>query len=881
MTEIIEKMAEAGTASPMMQQYIEIKENYRDYLLFYRLGDFYEMFFEDAVLASRLLELTLTARDCGDGRRATMCGVPFHKADVYVGRLVDMGYKVAICEQTEDPALAKGLVRREVVRMVTPGTVTDAGLLDRAQNNYLAAIYLSEGDIGLAFADISTGQVYATPLTEEGTFHRLQTELGTYLPREAILNLPAAECRQHCDFLFLQCGAAVTDNRADLFDLSAAREACAACFGDSAQAIHDDNLLRAVGALLAYIRETQMVAPSFVRELYVYESGQYLTLDLQTVRNLELTETLHTKEKRGSLLWVLDRTETAMGARLLRVWIHKPLLNTAAIAGRQQAVTDLTGNFLLREELRAMLAPILDIERLSAKAVYGTANAKDLRAIAQSIATLPAIREKLAEAQSPRLRQIYESMDTLQDLYALLDRALVDEPPFSVREGGMIREGYHRDVDYLRSIKENGSRWLSEIEVREREQTGIKNLRVSFNKVFGFFIEVSKSQTDAVPPHYVRRQTLTNCERYITQELKDIESEILGSEDKLFALEYQLLQELRERVCEAAPRIQQTAAQLAELDVYVSFADVAVAHNYVCPQVDVSDVIEIKEGRHPVVERFVSDSYFVPNDTHLDTNHQRMMLITGPNMAGKSTYMRQVALIVLLAQMGSFVPAKEARIGLVDKLFTRIGASDDLASGQSTFMLEMTEVANILTNATRRSLIVYDEVGRGTSTYDGMSIARAVVEYTASDKIGARTMFATHYHELTAMEEDTKGVVNYHIAAKKRGDNIVFLRKIVRGATDDSYGIEVAKLAGVPAAVVRRARDVLQTIENEGRLAPPVKGHKASPAEPALPDMLSQLQRSEAEEAAEKIRVADINTMTPIEALNFIFELKKTLSTRS
>ncbi len=875
--ETLERRADLASPTPMMKQYLEVKNQYDDYILMYRLGDFYEMFFEDAIAASRALELTLTGRDCGDKQRAAMCGVPFHKMDVYLGRLVEAGFKVAVCDQMEDPASAKGIVKREVTRVVTPGTVTDGALLTEGQNNYLGALCYGVNSVGLGFADISTGQVFVTEIEGENRNARLINELGIYAPRELILNVDAAGAGEVVDFAATRLGAMVTDRRPALFDAANAALTAEHCFGDAAAQLKTGVLLSTVGALLSYIRETQMCEPTFIRELTVYTDGQCMELDASTRRNLELVETMRNKEKKGSLLWVLDRTETCLGARLLRSWLSRPLISAPAILNRQEAVAEFVDSFMMREELRTLLSGVLDLERLTAKAVYGTASGKDLRAICQSIATLPDIAELLSGAKSRNVKAIADSLDTLEDIHCLLDNALEETPPFTIREGGIIKKGFHPDVDYLRSVSKDSEAILKQIEERERELTGIKTLRVSYNKVFGFYIEVTKSQTSLVPETYIRKQTLTNCERYITQELKELESTVLGAADKLCALEYALFCELRDKVSASASRIQASAAAIAALDVYMSLADAAVKNSYCRPEVDVSDVIEIRDGRHPVVERFVRDSYFVPNDTTLNTGANRLMLITGPNMAGKSTYMRQVALICVMAQIGSFVPARDARIGIVDRVFTRVGASDDLASGQSTFMLEMNEVANILKTATKRSLIVYDEVGRGTSTYDGMSIARAVVEYSAGKKLGARTMFATHYHELTSLEGVCDGVVNYHIAAKKHGDTISFLRKIVRGATDDSYGIEVAKLAGVPNEVIRRAREVLAAIE-EGNQVPSVG--KRQPAAPSAPDLFTDLRVSEAEEVADKIRSVNLDTLTPLEAMNFIFTLKKMLSTQ-
>lgn len=877
MAELVSDASTLSSVTPMMQQYLEIKSQYEDHILLYRLGDFFEMFFSDAVVVSRELELTLTGRDCGNDKRAAMCGVPFHKVDLYIGKLVERGHKVAVCEQVSEPD-GKGLVRREIVRVITPGTVTDGSLLSETKNNYLAAICYDDHAIGLGFADVSTGQISVTVLEGLDLVARLENELAIFAPCEAIFNVSASACGEAVAFLSERFGTMITDRRADLFEELSARMLVDSAFGDEAEKLTHAVSYRTVGALLAYVRETQKCAASFVKELQIYTDGQSMEIDVSTRRNLELTESMRNKEKRGSLLWVLDKTETSMGARMLRSWLLRPLLNPVAIAARQAAVSEFYDDYMSRQELRVLLSQVLDLERLTAKAVYGTANAKDLRAVLQSISVLPELSLRLSKFSSPRLCELSSDSDTLPDLAALLDAALPDDPPFSLREGGIIRDGYDANVDHLRDIIYNGKSWIEEIETREKEETGIKTMHIGYNKVFGYYIEVSKSQIDMVPDRYIRKQTLANCERYITEELKNMESTVLGAADKLTALEYAIFTKLRDEVAVNAARIQAAASRMAEIDVYLSLAEVASKNRYVCPEVDLSDRFEVKDGRHPVVERFVTDSYFVPNDTKMDTGKNRLLLITGPNMAGKSTYMRQVALMAVMAQIGSFVPAASAHIGIVDKLFTRVGASDDLASGQSTFMLEMTEVANILKKATSRSLIVYDEVGRGTSTYDGMSIARAVAEYTLGKRIGARTLFATHYHELTSLEDEFEGVVNYNIAAKKHGDSITFLRKIVRGATDDSYGIEVAKLAGVPNEVVTRARKILAGIE-EGKGVPAAKTRVAPPTAPPAFDMLTSLADSEAREAADKIRAADLNTMTPIEAMNFIFELKKIVVT--
>ena len=860
--------------TPMMEQYFEIKNQYKDYLLFYRLGDFYEMFFDDAVLASRELELTLTGRDCGEAERAPMCGVPFHSAEGYIGRLIEKGYKVAICEQTEDPSQAKGLVRREVVRVVTPGTLIETNLLSENKNNYLCAVYMNEFECGVAFADVSTAQIFATSFCGDNIESRLQNELGTYSPREVVTNLGEKKLGNIADFIKGRLNSMLTDNRPTQFQYNEARERVVAQFDGiiKEDSLEDRALVSALGALLSYIYETQKSDISYIKDLNLYSDGQYLEMDINTRRNLELTETMRTKEKKGSLLWVIDKTKSAAGARLLRQWVEHPLLNTGLINMRQNAVEEFFGNYILREEIGALLENVLDLERLVTKIVYGTANAKDLRAISSTISILPELKGLISSCRSDEISAIYNELETLDDIYDKIDAAICENPPFSIREGGMIADGYNADIDYLRSVKSDGKGWLERITNAEREKTGIKTLKVGYNKVFGYYIEVTKSLISQVPDYYIRKQTLSGCERYITQELKEMEATILGAEDKICSLEYDLFCEIRNFVADNSSRIQKAAALMAKLDVYVSLASVAAKNKYVRPEVDSSDLIKIKDGRHPVVEQFVKDTYFVPNDASLDTGRNRMMLITGPNMAGKSTYMRQVAIIVVMAQIGSFVPANDARIGIVDKLFTRVGASDDLASGQSTFMLEMNEVAYILRNATRKSLIIYDEVGRGTSTFDGMSIARAIVEYTNGKKIGAKTLFATHYHELTSMEGEIEGIVNYNIAAKKRGDNITFLRKIVKGSTDDSYGIEVAKLAGLPNEVIRRAKEVLLSVEQTAKA---LSTSNSAPAE--NDDTLISFDDCINEQVIEELKAIDINTLSPYEAMSFLYGLQKRL----
>ncbi len=855
--------------TPMMEQYLQIKERYADSILFYRLGDFYEMFFDDAKTASKELELTLTGRNCGEGQRAPMCGVPFHSADSYIGRLVAKGYKVVVCEQMEDPQTAKDLVKRDVVRVVTPGTVIDNTQLDDTKNNYLCALNFVEGGAGLAFADVSTGEMSATFFEGNDTVDGILSQLCLYKPSELIVNTSLSVYPKVSEYVKDRIGSFTTENRDDAFQYSKCLGSVSRQFGALAKeaAEKSTSMIGAIGALLHYIAETQMTENANISSLSIVENGQYLGLDVATRRNLELCETMRSKDKKGSLLWVLDRTKTSAGARMLRRWVEQPLINASAIGRRQRAVAELCSSFMIREEIAEHMKHILDLDRLMTKLVYGTANARDLRAIAQTASIIPEIKDLTADFVSEELSDIHIHLDTLFDIKELIDRSIVDEPPFSLREGGFIRRGFSPEADELYSIVHDGKSYIERIAEAERESTGIKNLKISFNRVFGYYIEVTKSNLEQVPERYIRKQTLTNAERFITEELKEKESLILGASDKLCAIEYELFCAIREKIASQVKRVQDASSLLSKLDCYVSLADVAVRNDYCCPEIEYGSTISIKEGRHPVVEKFTKDGYFVPNDTLLDTNHNRLALITGPNMAGKSTYMRQVALITLMAQIGSFVPAKEARIGIVDKIFTRVGASDDLASGTSTFMLEMNEVAYILKNATKRSLIIYDEIGRGTSTFDGMSIARAVAEYTAGKKIGAKTMFATHYHELTVLDKEIEGVVNYNIAAKKKNDEITFLRKIVKGATDESYGIEVAKLAGVPNDVIRRAKEVLKQLSDK-------EGMKRDPRPRELETNIT-FDDFKADEVREKLLNTDVNLLTPIEALNFLVELKK------
>ena len=862
--------------TPMMLQYLEVKEKYKNEILFYRLGDFYEMFFDDAVTVSRELELTLTGKSCGTEERAPMCGVPFHSAETYIARLVKKGYTVVVCEQMEDPATAKGLVKRDVVRIITPGTVTESVMLTEGKNNYLCALYISGTCAGICFADISTAKVYVTQINDGDVNNRIINELATYLPSEIITNADRTGVKEIFEYARDRIGSVYNDASKNLFSGDAYGELCTH-FGkdqlDKALLYENSPGTRALCAIMRYIAQTQKVDLAYIDKINSYDSGVYLGIDVNTRRSLELCETMRTREKRGSLLWVLDKTKTAMGARLLRKWVEQPLVGVNEILARQNAVTELFDNFIAKEELQRLLSKINDLERLMTRVVFNTTNGKDMKAIEQSVNALVPIKKQLAEFRGAELKACEENLDTLEDIGEYISNAIVDDPPFSVREGGMIKKGFSEEADELRSMMEDGHSWIAKIEQSEKELTGIKNLKIGYNRVFGYYIEVTNSFKDMVPDRYVRKQTLTGAERYITDELKQMESKVLGAKERLVSLEYEIFQKLRAFVADNLHRVQKTAAVIAKLDVYVSLADTAKKNNYVCPEVDMSDVLDIKEGRHPVVERFMKNEMFVPNDAHLDEN-RRLLLITGPNMAGKSTYMRQTALIIIMAQIGSYVPAKSARIGVVDKIFTRIGASDDLSAGQSTFMLEMSECAYILKNATKRSFVVYDEIGRGTSTYDGMSIARAIVEYTVSKKLYAKTMFATHYHELTELSEVCKGVVNYNVVAKKKGDELVFLRRIVEGAADQSYGIEVAKLAGVPKEIVKRADEILEEIESKHAVTPVAKqvpktqtdGFGSLPLESFVND-----------EICDELKKLDINTLTPIEALSKLYEFHKRL----
>ena len=860
--------------TPMMRQYLEIKERHPDCILFFRLGDFYEMFADDAKLASHELDLTLTTRDRGKEKseQVPMCGVPYHSAESYIARLVARGYKVAICEQMEDPALAKGLVKRDITRIVTPGTVIESSMLDESRNNYFACVFGEGGRYGLSFCDISTGAFYATQAEGAEAMERVISELGRFAPAEVLRGGDAAKSEELTRTLQERLSCCADLGADELFAPQETAQLVEKQFGkplDELGLTERPEVWRSAGALLRTLCELQKTGLSHVRELEFYVSGRFMELDLSARRNLELTETMRAGEKRGSLLWVLDHTKTAMGSRMLRSWLEKPLLSPKRINARLDAVEELTKNSIGRDELVHMLQDVSDYERVTARIVTGAANCRDLVSLGNGCEPLPELRAAIGGLHASLFGVLLDELDDLSDLRDEIRNAIVDEPPFSVREGGMIRDGYSEELDQLRDIVSGGKGTLARIEAEEREKTGIKTLRVGYNRVFGYYIEVSKGQTAQVPETYIRKQTLTTGERYITPELKELERTILTAKDRITALEYELFSQVRQHLADQSARIQRTARAVAALDVLTDFAALAARQNYCRPEIDLSGELHITDGRHPVVEQVLKDALFVPNDTALDCGANRVAILTGPNMAGKSTYMRQVALIVLMAQMGCFVPARTARIGVVDRIFTRIGASDDLASGQSTFMVEMTEVAEILKHATSHSLLILDEIGRGTSTYDGMAIARAVLEYCADPRrLGAKTMFATHYHELTALEQTLPGVRNYNITAKKQGGTLLFLRKIVAGAADDSYGIEVAKLAGVPDTIIKKAKTYLRELES-GAAQP------AAPAHTAQDDAQMTLGDAAGDVIAEQLRAIDLNTITPLEAMRLLFELQQ------
>ena len=870
--------------SPMMQEYCKTKEEYKDCILFYRLGDFYEMFFDDALLVSKELELTLTGKDCGLEERAPMCGIPFHAADTYINRLIERGHKVAICEQVEDPKKAKGLVKRAVIRVVTPGTTLDATSLDESKNNYLMSIVSIADRFGCAIADITTGDCF---LTEVPNSQKLVDEINKFSPAEIICNDSFFMSGVDTDDLKERLGICIFSLDAWYFDDDTCRKELREHFHVTnleGLGISDyDSGIIAAGALFLYLKETQKTALSQMTTIRPYTAERYMLIDSSSRRNLELVETLREKQKRGSLLWVLDKTKTAMGARTLRSFVEQPLIDAEEINRRLEALEELNEKPMLRDEIREYLNPVYDLERLVSRISFKSANPRDMVAFASSLEMIPYIKQVLKDFQAPILKEIYKDMDSLEDITDLIKHAIVDEPPLAQKDGGIIREGFNEDVDKFRSARTDGKKWLTELETKERERTGIKSLKIKYNRVFGYALEVTNTFKELVPENYIRKQTLANAERYITEELKNLENMILGAEDKLYALEYELFSNVRDKVGQEVIRIQRTAKAIAGLDVFASLALVAERNHYVRPKVNEGGIIDIKGGRHPVVEQMIDNDMFIANDTYLDNTKKRVSIITGPNMAGKSTYMRQTALIVLMAQIGSFVPADKAVIGIVDRIFTRVGASDDLASGQSTFMVEMTEVANILRNATAKSLLILDEIGRGTSTFDGLAIAWAVIEHISNTKLcGAKTLFATHYHELTELEGKLSGVTNYCIAVKEKGDDIVFLRKIVKGGADKSYGIQVAKLAGVPDSVINRAKELVEEL-SDADITAAVKDLASPKKKPKVEMDMAQMSLFDTvqdNDIIEELKGIDIGNLTPMEALNTLYNLQNKIKNR-
>ena len=863
--------------SPMMQHYLATKEKYKDCILFYRLGDFYEMFFDDAVNVSQELELTLTGKDCGQEQRAPMCGIPYHAAESYIAKLVQNGHKVAICEQLEDPKLAKGIVKRDVIRVVTPGTVTESNLLEEKKNNFIMSIFKKGIFFGIAICDISTGDFYASEIKEENNFERLLDEISRYSPSEIIANEMLTGCEEEISKIKERFDVYISEEPEEKFseDTENIYEQYA-LFDDKGNIVKDlEKRLFAVSAingLIKYIEDTQKTKLEHINRITIYTITKYMSLDINARRNLELTEKMRDKSKKGTLLWVLDKTSTSMGGRLLRRWISDPLIDENEINERLEAVEELKDNIILRGELLDKLKGVYDMERLAGKIAYGNVNARELNSLKASSGKLPEIKSMIKNSKSKMLRNLYEELDSLEDIYELIEKAIVDDPPILVTEGGVIKMGYNSEIDELKTAMTQGKTWLVQLEAREKEETGIKGLKVGYNKVFGYYLEVTKSNLALVPDRYIRKQTLTGGERYITEELKELESKVLGAEEKVVGLEYQAFVQIREQIKSQIQRVQKSAFAISKLDVLCSFAQVAEDLNYCKPEVDRSGIIDIKEGRHPVIEKMLPAGSFVANDTYMDKESNRLSIITGPNMAGKSTYMRQVALITLMAQIGSFVPATSAHIGVVDKIFTRVGASDDLSMGQSTFMVEMMEVANILKEATSNSLVVLDEIGRGTSTYDGLSIAWAVAEYIEDkEKCGAKTLFATHYHELTGLENTLEGVKNYSIAVKEKGEDIIFLRKIVEGGTDESYGVHVARLAGVPKVVTQRANEILKQIERKNVLTNKTVEKENKKQVSGQLDMFN----FKLAEIAHELDKVNINELTPIDALNTLVKIKE------
>ena len=869
-------MAEKAQFSPMMQHYLDTKEKYKDCILFYRLGDFYEMFFDDAVNVSQELELTLTGKECGQEERAPMCGIPFHAADNYISKLIENGHKVAICEQLEDPKKAKGIVKRDVIRIVTPGTVTETNLLEEKKNNYIMSIVKKGTFFGISVCDISTGDFFATQIKEENNFQTLLDEISRYSPSEIVVNKMLYDCKEEIEEITQRFKVYISTEDEEKFSENVGNiynnYLLITDTGEKLENI-DEKLftISAINGLIEYIQDTQKTKLEHINKITIYSITKYMSLDINARRNLEITEKLRDKSKKGTLLWVLDKTATSMGGRLIRRWINNPLIEVKELKNRLDAVEELKNNVILRGELNSELKGVYDIERLAGKISYGSANARELNSLKSSSKKLPNIKKMLEKCTSSMLKDLYKNLDTLEDIHDLIDIAIVEDPPISVTEGGIIKLGYNEEIDKLKTAMTEGRTWLVELEAKEKEATGIKNLKVGYNKVFGYYFEVTKSNLPLVPDRYIRKQTLTNGERYITEELKNLESQVLGAEEKVVTLEYNAFVEIRNKIKENMERLQKSATTIATIDVLCSLATVAEDLNYCKPEIDNSGIIEIKDGRHPVIEKMLPSGSFIANDTYMDKDKNRLAIITGPNMAGKSTYMRQIALITLMAQIGSFVPANSAHIGVVDKIFTRVGASDDLAMGQSTFMVEMMEVATILKEATSNSLVVLDEIGRGTSTYDGLSIAWAVAEFIADkEKCGAKTVFATHYHELIGLADKMEGVKNYSVAVKEKGEDVIFLRKIVPGGTDESYGVHVAKLAGVPKIVTKRANDILKSIERKNAL-----GNKALEKEnkEKVNGQLDMYNYKLAQIAHELDKV-NLNEITPIDALNTLVKIK-------
>ncbi len=870
-------MAKKEEYSPMMQRYLETKEEYKDSILFYRLGDFYEMFFDDAILASRELELTLTGKDCGQAERAPMCGIPYHAAEIYISRLIAKGYKVAICEQLSDPKTTKGIVERGVIRVVTPGTIIDSNMLEERKNNYIMSIYKAGIYFGISICDISTGEFFSSEIKQDNNFAQLMDEMAKYSPSEIVINSMMSESSEELKKIKERFEVFVTKFDDKYFSEKLNDIAKSMKYidtnGSEITNIEERKLTcNSINALIEYISQTQKTSLEHINTIKIYNTSKYMSLDINARRNLEITEKMRDKTKKGTLLWVLDKTCTSMGGRLLTRWISDPLIDVLEINKRLNAVKELKESLFLRGDIIDNLKKVYDIERLSGKMAYGNANARDMITLKNSLHKLPEVKKSLENCKSDLLKYLYENLDELQDIYELIEKAIVDDPPMTVKEGGIIKLGYHEEIDKLKTATTEGKNWIIQLEAKEKEKTGIKNLKVGFNKVFGYYLEVTKSYLNQVPDYFVRKQTLTNAERYITEDLKKLENDILGAEEKVVNLEYEEFTKVREEIASNIKRLQKTSEIVSTLDVLTSFAQVAEDMNYCMPEVNSHGAIDIKSGRHPVIEKMLGAGEFVENDTYLDKDENRLSIITGPNMAGKSTYMRQVALIVLMAQIGSFVPAEEAKIGVVDKIFTRVGASDDLSMGQSTFMVEMMEVATILKEATSNSLVILDEIGRGTSTYDGLSIAWAVAEYIADkEKCGAKTLFATHYHELTQLEDKLEGIKNYSIEVKEKGEDIIFLRKIVRGGTDESYGVHVARLAGVPKTVTKRSNEILRSLERKSIL----KDKKETKEQKKQVNGQFDMFNYKLAEIAHELDKININELTPIDAMNTLVRMKE------